>query len=411
MASIWKHPKSPFWMGCFTDYKGMTLRQLKRTTATGDKKLAARIADQYEQAAAGKIEIEDTRRFLDGISDRATRRTAGIVLDDLLRSVNGRGLESASLKAVTERWLEDSRTVVRIATFLKYQNVLRDFVAYTEGRAEFDIGQFKREDVEAYRNHLARRQSAGTVNVKLKVLRAFFEDARQRYQLPRNPAKDVKSIRGKEDATRRGFTLAELGKLLEVADGEWRGMILFGVFTGQRLGDVAALRWRHLNFDTWSIEFRTQKTDRQQIIPLAPAVREYVLNELPAADDREAFLFPKAGLNTNRAAHGMTTILSSQFRGLLVKAGLMEAKSHKAKDRKEGRSAKRRTSELSFHSLRHTLTSLLKTAGVPESVVMDFVGHESKAVSANYTHIPTAAKVEAVAKLPALGDMLKAARE
>ena len=411
MASIWRHPKSPFWMGCFTDYKGMTLRQLKRTTATGDKKLATRIADQYEQAAAGKVEIEDTRKFLEAIADRATRRTVGIVLDDLLRSVNGRGLESASLKAVSERWLIDSQTVVRPSTFLKYQNVVRDFVGYVDGRAEFDIGQTKREDVEAYRNHLARRQSAATVNVKLKVLRSFFEDARQRYQLPRNPAKDVKGIRGKEDATRRGFTLSELGKLLEVADGEWRGMILFGVFTGQRLGDIATLRWKHVNFDTWSIEFRTQKTDRRQIIPLAPAVRDYLLNELSASDDREAFLFPQAGGSLARAVHGLTVILSPQFHSLLVKAGLAEPRSHKAMDRKNGRSAKRKTSELSFHSLRHTLTSLLKTAGVPESVVMDIVGHESKAVSANYTHISAASKAEAVAKMPGLDDMLKAARK
>lgn len=410
MASIWRHPKSPFWMGCFTDYKGMALRQLKRTTATGDKKLATRIADQYEQAAAGKVEIEDTRRFLEGIADRATRRTVGIVLDDLLRSVNGRGLESASLKAVSERWLVDSKTVVRASTFLKYQNVVRDFVSYADGRAEFDIGQFKREDVEAYRNHLARRQSAGTVNVKLKVLRAFFEDARQRYQLTRNPAKDVKSIRGKEDSTRRPFTMSELGKLLEVADGEWKGMILFGAFTGQRLGDIATLRWKHLNFEAWQLEFRTQKTDRKQIIPLAPALREYVLDELPSSDDREAFLFPRAGASLDRAANGLTVILSPQFHTLMVKAGLAEPRSHKAQNRKDGRSARRRTSELSFHSLRHTLTSLMKTAGVPESVVMDFVGHDSKAASANYTHVSDVSKMEAVAKLPGLADMLKAAR-
>jgi hypothetical protein len=44
-----------------------------------------------------------------------------------------------------------------------------------------------------------------------------------------------------------------------------------------------------------------------------------------------------------------------------------------------GRSRRRVINEVSFHSLRHTATSLLKNAGVSEAVAMDIIGHESKA--------------------------------
>ena len=43
---------------------------------------------------------------------------------------------------------------------------------------------------------------------------------------------------------------------------------------------------------------------------------------------------------------------------------------------------------------------MLKEAGVTDAVVMDIIGHESKAISRNYTHISESSKEEAMAKLP-----------
>jgi integrase len=56
--------------------------------------------------------------------------------------------------------------------------------------------------------------------------------------------------------------------------------------------------------------------------------------------------------------------------------------------------------ELSFHSLRHTLTSDLKNAGVSEVIAMDWVGHDSRAISRVYTHISSSAKRDALKQLP-----------
>ena len=66
----------------------------------------------------------------------------------------------------------------------------------------------------------------------------------------------------------------------------------------------------------------------------------------------------------------------------------------------KGRDTKRDTSKVSFHSLRHSATSLLKSAGVSDSVTMDIIGHETAAVSRSYTHIADDAKRAAVNKLP-----------
>jgi hypothetical protein len=41
---------------------------------------------------------------------------------------------------------------------------------------------------------------------------------------------------------KRPFTLPGLRSVLALANDEWRSMILFGLYTGQRLGDIATLR-------------------------------------------------------------------------------------------------------------------------------------------------------------------------
>ena len=55
---------------------------------------------------------------------------------------------------------------------------------------------------------------------------------------------------------------------------------------------------------------------------------------------------------------------------------------------------------LTFHSLRHSATLILKNAGVSPAVVQEFIGHDSKAVSQNYTHIEMEAMRRATDLMP-----------
>jgi integrase len=99
---------------------------------------------------------------------------------------------------------------------------------------------------------------------------------------------------------------------------------------------------------------------------------------------------------------GRTGALSGQFYRVMVAAGLVPHRSHHTQGQAGGRSGKRTPGELSFHSLRHTATSLMKNAGISSAIVQDIIGHESAAVSAHYTHIDGDAKRSALAALPDL---------
>jgi len=54
-------------------------------------------------------------------------------------------------------------------------------------------------------------------------------------------------------------------------------MILFGLYTGQRLADVATLRWSNVDLVKGEIRLRTRKTDKVMILPIA--VKEFGLRK------------------------------------------------------------------------------------------------------------------------------------
>jgi integrase len=60
----------------------------------------------------------------------------------------------------------------------------------------------------------------------------------------------------------------------------------------------------------------------------------------------------------------------------------------------------RTPSQLSFHSLRRTATTLLHEAGIPEAVAQALIGHDSTAVHEVYISVGREALVKAAASFP-----------
>jgi integrase len=172
-------------------------------------------------------------------------------------------------------------------------------------------------------------------------------------------------------------------------------MILFGLYTGQRLGDIALLTWQNVDTATGEIRLQTTKTGRQQIIPIAAPLARH-LATLPAGDDPAQPLHPRAFEIVSREKRVGT--LSRHFYEIMVSAGLVPKRTHQAKGK--GRAVRRHMTDISFHALRHTATSLMKNAGISSAVVQEFIGHESPAVSRVYTHIETEAMRRAADALP-----------
>ena len=109
-----------------------------------------------------------------------------------------------------------------------------------------------------------------------------------------DPAGTVKGVQKEAAAAKkRAFTLDELRAVLDAADPEWKSMILFGLYTGQRLADIATMRWSNVDLIKGEIRLTTRKTDKVMILPIAAPLRRY-LEALPSSDDVNTPLHPRA---------------------------------------------------------------------------------------------------------------------
>jgi integrase len=404
MSSITKDPldRSPFFLACFTAYVGQARCQLKKSTATKDRKLAQRIADQLEEAAQGRLPQDDAKSFLASIADQRAQRAVRKAFDDLFRKTTGQGLGSKTTRGYITEWLERNRGTLAATTWGKYNMAAKQLFASLGGKADLDMAALRQEDVAQFRNDEAKRVSKSTANHALKVVRVFFAAAERDGVVSRNVARLVRRERdSKSEQARRAFTLPELKRVLTHCDDEWRSLVLFGLYTGARLGDLATMTWQAVDLQQESINYVSRKTGRPVSLPMAPPLAVH-LGTLPAGDDPKAPLHPRAFGVMSKT--GRVGTLSNQFASILADAGLIAVRTHEAKKDGPGRGGQRQRSEVSFHALRHTQVSLLKNAGVSDAVARDIVGHESEAVSRLYTHIEDGAKRKALAKLPSLVD-------
>ncbi len=380
MASLRRKPRSPFWFACFTLPDG---RRTQRSTGKTSRADAMKMAVEWEQASVQRYSEGQFRR----------------VLSDVCQQIHGTPLDSPSVSDYSARWLAAKRLETKAVTVSAYENAVKGLLASLGDRASQPIHYITKAHIATWRDDTAQKSSPSTANIKLKIVRVLFSAAWRDGVIADNPAAKIPTLQS-GDAIRRPFTVQEVKRLLALADVEWRGLILAGFYTGQRLRDLALLSWNHVDMEQGLIRFSTSKTGRNQSIPLAKPFRAY-LSELPAGDDPRAPIFPKA--HAIASGNKATAQLSRQFSDLLSDAGLVAKQTKKVRLHEstgKGRGTARARHALSFHSLRHTMTSLLKATGAGEAVAMDIIGHDSAAISQHYTHTTDKSKRSAVAKLP-----------
>ncbi len=354
-----------------------------------DRKEARKVCDQLQS-------IADKAR-----KGRLTEDRAWSVIESSVRDVMesiGAPIDSVTIEGWFNSWRKDQEQEKSAGTFARYTGIVDQFLAFLGPKKTRSLAALQTKDIDDYRGMLIEKVSSGTVNTHLKVLRIALKKAMKRNYIDKSPASNVDNLDRSDRHSRRAFTRDELKKLFDIASSDWRTMIIAGLYTGQRLGDVANLTWANVDLSRRELTIAsTEKTDATIIFPIAKPLAAY-LEQLPTSDDPQAPLSP--GLFGKKS-----TWLSNQFYDLMAAAGLVSPRKHQKHAESKGRGSSRVLSAITFHALRHTATSLLKNAGVSDVVAMDLIGHESQAVSRNYTHIDDETKRAAVDKMPDILDL------
>jgi len=372
MASIHKDPrgKSPYW---YCAYRLPNGKRVFRSTKLTDKKAALQFCRKLEKAGD------------EAVRGRLTEARARDLISEILEQATGESLRGFKVRDWFEHWLEIKEKVRAGRTLDRYRQVIRDFLASLGSRGNLWLHQITSRDILTYRSAItAAGKTACTANLSIKVVSAAFNTALRQHITDKNPCTALENL--EEHAEERDtFTPAQVSKLLLAAEGDWRGAILLGYYTGARLGDVANMQWSAIDWQKKTLHFAPRKTRKPLTIPLHPQL-ERELRKNPGIG--KAPLFPSLAEKDTGGRFG----LSGRFTAIMEKAGI-EGKLTAA-------SGGRMLSSLSFHSLRHSFTSAMANAGVTPEIRMKLTGHSDKDVHASYTHHELETLRSAVAHIP-----------
>ena len=382
--------RSPYWICCYTS---ATDQRLQRSTKTrirplkGEKRKDGSpktAADKRTEAWEACLSIERAENLAK--NGTLTEQAAKKIIGEILERTTGEPLHNYKVRDWLAHWLEMKEQVRAGKTMDRYRQVIRDFIASLDNRANLALSHIRPQDVLAYRNSIiTANKTARTANLSVKVVSAAFNAAVRQHLIESNPATALETlpVKSEEKGT---FTPEQVSELVQTAEGDWRGAILLGYYTAARLGDIANMQGSAVDLDRDLIRFTPTKTQKPVAIPLHSELKRELLKR-PAIG--KAFLFPSLAGRGTGGKHG----LSGQFAAIMTKAGIKGKITQHAK-------GGRALSNLSFHSLRHSFNSALANAGVSQEIRQKLTGHASAEMNKLYTHHELEPLRAAIAALP-----------
>jgi integrase len=253
------------------------------------------------------------------------------------------------------------------STVQDYRIILnRHLAPYFGGKA---IERITPDDLTAYIGvKAAAGLSTKTISNHLTFAHGVFAFAVKRGFVPTNPVAVVDRPRSPQvDPDIRFLNRRELDALLAAVPDDVLGptdhaLYLTAAMTGLRQGELAALRWRDVDFDARVVRVRrtftrgrwgTPKSRRSaRAVPMAARVadelREHRLRSAFTGDDDLVFAHPHTGKPYDASK------MRQRFKATLAAADLRP---------------------LRFHDLRHTYGTLMAAAGAPLRLLQGWMGH------------------------------------
>ena len=353
MATVVKDPRnrSPFWYACFTTADGRRLKKSTKESSMSKAKLIAEALQRAEDMARDRVLTEVRTREL---------------LSDVLQRASGKGLRVFTVKEWFDLFVKGKRKARADKTARKHEQIKNEFIDFLAHRANLNVEAITSADIAAFRD---QRQSRGlapsTLNADMTILSAAFNAALRQGHISVNPCLAIEPLRDKIAGRKQTFSPEQVTALLKAANGEWRGLILVAFYTGQRLGDCANLQWKQIDLvsEIKTVRFEQGKTGTVVIVAIHPVLEDYLLS-LPAPKIDDAYLFPSL-------AQRNISPLSKAFKTIMERANIEQ---RVIRDRSQSGSG-RRVNALTFHSLRHSFSSILANAGISEETRMALTGH------------------------------------
>lgn len=226
-------------------------------------------------------------------------------------------------------------------------------------------GVITREIAIELKASILQVKTVTSFNRYLKFFNAFYRWVlANNAQIIENPFEGLKVIEKKKNIAdeRKAYTPVQLKQLFKLADKYGKNdkcywLIMIGRFTGARMNEICQLKPEDITVDTIHIRGDVLKTaNAKRIIPTHPKLIELGLLEWVGQ------------CTSDRLFHEWSVVRGSHSHA----ASKWFSRNNPFKS-----SFKGQKSEVDFHSLRHTVATELKSAGVASQYAAQILGHSN----------------------------------
>jgi integrase len=219
-------------------------------------------------------------------------------------------------------------------------------------------------DVEKYKTKKSKENlSKKTINNHLTVLNTCLVTAKEWLDLEKIPK--IKKLKAEPPKT--GFlSKNECKLLLDHSSGIWRDMILLALKTGVRFGELRALKWEDINWETKVLSVRrsvfrgvtvSPKSNKERYIPLL----NKVIETLEQRERNGDYIF-------------------ADKRGRMIEENRVRRELWRTCD-------KAGMDRVGWHRLRHTFASHLAMEGASLKSIQELLGHADIKTTMRYAHL------------------------
>jgi integrase len=230
----------------------------------------------------------------------------------------------------------------------------------------YPLAKINAREFSKYRDERLKCVGPGTVIRELGLLRSVFETARREwgYSSLENPIASLRKPKAPDGRERR-LEPGELAGLSAACATVRNTLLLHGIHmaieTGMRRGELLAIQWKHVNFDTGVLHIPITKTGKSRSIPLTDRAREILTERKSLADTDARYAF---------------SISANAFRLAWERC-----------KRRAERAGCIGVQELRFHDLRHEAVSRFFELGLNTAEVASISGHRDLRMLFRYTHL------------------------
>jgi excisionase family DNA binding protein len=257
------------------------------------------------------------------------------------------------MMAKRRNWASDRFRLKKLDAYFSAYQDLREITP-------MKIGGFIKERQEA-------ENTGSTINRFLALIKHMLNKAIEEGYLETNPAKNIKPFR-ETNRIERVLSQDEEKRLLAHSCGYLRSILVIGLNTGARLGEILRLEWRNIDLKARKINLLQTKSGKPRVVFInTPLLHE--LERMRSENGKSPYLFFNE--QTKRPL------------GRVSKVFLTACKKAKVEN-------------FRIHDCRHTFISRLLEKGADVETVRSLAGHSSLAMVQRYAHSQDGMKRKAV---------------